>query len=128
VLITYTELCDLVESGEKTIKEMMESPTYWLSAPPDAAYGYAAKPYEKAADKFGLSPGQSQAAAWYGNADMTGVKTEPKTFNELFEQRLRSNATAMNMDPEELLRRVINGEEHLLGMAPPPMALPEEGE
>lgn len=113
---------EMVASGEMSMADALKSPTYWLSAPTDATYRYAAKPYERAAEKFGLSPGQAQAAAWYGNSDLTGVATMPKTFNELFEMRLRTNAQNLNMDPEELLRRVINGEEHLLGSAPLPMS------
>lgn len=119
---------DAIESGDMTMKRALQSPKYWLSQPPDAAYGFAAKPFERAADKFGLSPGQAQAAAWYGNADMTGVVTQPKTFNELFEIKLRENADALRMDPEELLKRVINGEQHLLGAAAPPLANPDQGQ
>lgn len=116
---------DLLANGETSMKELLTRPTMWMSAPTDAAYGLAAKPYHKAADKFGLAPGQAQAAAWYGNADKTGVKTTPHTFNELFEQRLRENALAMNKSPEELLDDVINGRAHLdMSGVPMPTQLP----
>lgn len=94
-------------------------PSFWYSRPTAAEYKDFAEPFHKAAKKFSISPEQAQAAAWYGNAEKTGVKTPPQTFNELFEQRLRENARDRNIDPEKLLDDVINGRTHLKATAVP---------
>jgi len=114
---------EMLESGELPMKELQNQPTYWWSRPTKGEYKYAQEPFRKAADKFDLSPGQAQAAAWYGAASKTGVKTPPSTFMELFEQRLRDNAETRGIDPEDLLKRVINGETHLFAN-PKEAALP----
>jgi hypothetical protein len=104
---------DMLESGEASMKDALSEPTWWRARPTKAEYKFMAQPFEKAAKKFDIDPGQAQAAAWYGAADMTGVKTPPLTFNEMFEQRLRTNAEAKGKSPEQLLKDVINGRDTL---------------
>jgi hypothetical protein len=100
---------EMLETGDATMKDALSEPTWWRARPTKAEYKYAAQPFEKAAKKYGIDPGQAQAAAWYGAAEQTGVKTPPKTFNELFEERIRQNADALGMSPEDVLSDVING-------------------
>lgn len=105
---------EMVNSGELSMKEAMNNPTYWGWSPRGTGYYPATVPFMRAAEKFDISPGQAQAAAWYGNAEKTGVVTEPKTAMQILEDRIRQNATARNKSPEQMLDDMINGKDFLL--------------
>jgi hypothetical protein len=115
----------MLEDGEITMKEALQNPTWWQSGARGAMYAPATVPFHRAADKFGISPGQAQAAAWYGNAEKTGVKTQPFTAMEILEQRIRQNAEARGKTPEEMLDDMINGREYLLEGGDVPISMLE---
>lgn len=105
---------EMLESGEITMKEALKQPTWWQSGARGAMYDPATVPFMRSAEKFGISPGQAQAAAWYGNAEKTGVKTQPFTAMEILEQKIKQNAHARSKSPEQMLKDVINGDDFLL--------------
>jgi hypothetical protein len=100
---------EMLEGGQVTMKDLMDQPTWWQSRPRKSEYGAFAKLYERLADRKGVSPAQAQAAAWYGNADMTGVVTPPKTALQILEDVVNRNADRSGISNEKMLSDVING-------------------
>lgn len=89
--------------------------TWWKDVPRNAADYYAMEDYYKMlAAESGLQPAQGQAASWVGNAGMTGVKSDPgMTAQQLFNRRVATQAIKRNMDPRDLLIKLMSGAGHV---------------
>jgi hypothetical protein len=89
--------------------------TWWKDVPRNAADYYAMEDYYKMlAAESGLEPAPGQAAGWVGNAGLTGVKSDPSmTAQQLFNRRVATQALKRNMDPRDLLMRLMTGAGHL---------------
>jgi hypothetical protein len=105
---------DLYETGQKSLKQMLETPTWWANMPTKGEYASTQIPFQKAAQKFGLAPHQAQAAAWIGAGDKTGLSTLPdRTALQFLEDRINTTAHARGISPMDTLKSVINGKSTL---------------
>jgi len=89
--------------------------TWWKDVPPNDASYYALEDYYKMLGReVGLDPAEAQASGWVGNAGLTGVKTDPtRTAQELFNTRVANQAVKRNMDPRDILTRMMTGQGYL---------------
>jgi hypothetical protein len=89
--------------------------TWWKDVPRNAADYYAMEDYYKMlAAESGLEPARGQAASWVGNADLTKVKSNPSmTAQQLFQLRVALQALKQNMDPRDLLIKLMSGKGHV---------------
>jgi hypothetical protein len=89
--------------------------TWWKDVPRNAADYYAMEDYYKMlAAESGLAPAQGQAASWVGNAGLTKVKSDPSmTAQQLFNRRVATQALKRNIDPRDLLIKLMSGAGHV---------------
>jgi hypothetical protein len=89
--------------------------TWWKDVPKNARDYYLMEDYYKMlSDQLGVQPGEGQPMAWVGNAGMTGVESDPSmTAMQLFNRRAANQAVKRNVDPRDLLTRVMTGQGHL---------------
>jgi hypothetical protein len=89
--------------------------TWWKDVPRNSADYYAMEDYYKMlAMESGLKPAPGQAASWVGNAGLTKVKSDPSmTAQQLFQLRVAMQALKQNMDPRDLLIRLMTGKGHV---------------
>jgi hypothetical protein len=74
--------------------------------------------YKGLGKELGLTPAQTQAAAWVGGGKVTGLASDStKPFLGFVEDRVNLTAQKLGMDPKEVLRRFIKGEMPLLSGA-----------
>lgn len=89
--------------------------TWWKDVPRNPAEYYALEDYYKMlAKEAGIDPAEAQASTWVGNAGLTGVESDPSlTAQGLFNRRVANQAVARNMDPRDLLTRMMTGQGYL---------------
>ena len=122
----------MVIGGEMTMDEALKRPFFWEGQPGPTEYaGLERDLYQPIANRLGISPAQAQASAWMAGGDITGLGS-PSTmgFMDLFERKLQETAQKRDLPAQEVLRRMIRGEQPLLStpVAPPivPVAPPQQ--
>ena len=117
-----------VESGATPMSEAVRRAAYWEAKPRKTEYGAMERYYQRLGQEHGLSPAQTQASAWVGGGDLTGLKSVPNMpFMTALNDRVMRTAQARNMDPRDVTHQFVRGQAPLLatgGRAAPtyPMA------
>lgn len=101
----------MVESGKIPFEEAVKRPAYWQSQPKENEYGAMEQYYKSLGKELGLTPAQTQAAAWVGGGKITGLQSdESKPFLQFFQDRIFKTAAETGMDPKDVLDKFIKGE------------------
>ena len=107
----------LYQEGRLNMDDALKIPSFWASKPRDNEYGAAEQLYSRLGQGFNLPPADTQAAAWAGAGDLTGLASPPtRTFPQLFNERVEYTARMRGEDPQETLRAMIRGQRPLLGI------------
>jgi hypothetical protein len=115
---------ELVEAGKIPMKQALQEPTLWEGAPAKNEYGALERFYGGLGAQRNLLPAQSQSSGWVGNADLTGLGTEPWTLAELLNRRLEFTARMYSMDPKRVMHNVFRGNMPMLGLGGGAVAAP----
>lgn len=106
-----------VMSGETNIADVPAA--HWQAQPKENEYAALERYYQDLSRDVGLTPAQTQASAWIGGADHTGLKSdESKPFLRFFQDRVYHTARERNMDPQDVLSQFIKGKMPLLSTVP----------
>lgn len=100
----------LYASGDLSIDEALKRPGLWDSVPSKNEYGAFEKFYTDIGRKKGLTPAETQAAAWVGGRHITGMDSPPLPFLSIFDQVLVDSAAKQGMSPGLLLDNFIRGQ------------------
>lgn len=101
----------MVARGELPIEEAARRPAYWQAQPKENEYAAMERYYKSLGQDLGLTPAQTQAAAWVGGGKLTGLKSdESKPFLQFFEDRIYKTAIEKNMDPQDVLKAFVRGQ------------------
>ena len=101
----------MVESGKIPFEEAVNRPAYWQSQPKENEYGAMEQYYKSLGRELGLTPAQTQAAAWVGGGKITGLQSdESKPFLQFFQDRIFKTAAETGMEPKDVLDKFIKGE------------------
>ncbi|MEI6283464.1 MAG: hypothetical protein WCP82_12250, partial [Alphaproteobacteria bacterium] len=104
-------IAQMVARGELPIEEAASRPAYWQAQPKANEYAAMERYYKSLGQDLGLTPAQTQAAAWVGGGKMTGLKSdESKPFLQFFEDRVYKTAIERNMDPQDVLKGFVRGD------------------
>jgi murein DD-endopeptidase MepM/ murein hydrolase activator NlpD len=104
----------LVESGEMPMEQALKTAAYWEAQPKKNEYAAMEQYYKSLARELGMTPAQTQASAWVGGGKLTGLASdESKPFLGFLEDRVMNTATKLNMDPKDVMRAFIRGEQPL---------------
>lgn len=97
-----------VMSGQLAMKDVL--PGMWQSKPNNNEYKAMEDYYKKLAAKAGVSTAQTQAGAWVGGGEKTGLASDPnKTFLHFLQDRVYKTAKETGVDPQTVLKDVITG-------------------
>lgn len=114
---------DEYAAGNLTMADALKQPTYWLDMPAKNEYAGLEDYYQSLARDAGMAPGQAQASGWVGNAQLTGVETDPsKTWLDLYQDRIKNTAYRTGNDPKQVARDFWQGKYPLLNVAAPAAA------
>jgi hypothetical protein len=109
----------MVASGEMALPDAVNRAAFWQSKPNDNEYAAMEQYYKGLGEELGLTPAQTQAAAWVGGGKITGLASdESKPFIGFFEDRVKLTAQKLGITPREVLQKFIRGEQPLLTLAP----------
>jgi hypothetical protein len=107
----------LLESGQITMDEALKRPAWWQSQPSKTEYKAMEDYYKGLGEELGITPAQTQAAAWVGGGKTTGLASDSsKPFIGFFEDRLKVTAEKNGLSEREVLKKFIRGEMPLLGI------------
>lgn len=107
----------MVESGDMSMTDALNRPAIWDMQPKDNEYGAMENFYRGLGQDAGLTPAQTQASAWVGGAQDTGLGSDPsKPFLGFFNDRVHLTAQKLNMDPQDVLKHFIAGKLPLLSV------------
>jgi hypothetical protein len=114
---------EMFRNGHLTIDDAVNQPTMWAGMPNPNEYAALEGWYKSIADELGITPAQVQASAWVGGGHITGLASaSDETFLHSFQRRVFNTAYHTGQSPQEVIRRMIRGEQPLLaagpGMAP----------
>jgi hypothetical protein len=108
----------LLKEGRLTMDEAQNIPYFWANQPNPNEYGAAEDLYRGIGAARGLPTADTQAAAWAGAGELTGLGTVPdKTFSELLNERIMYTAKMRGHSPRQVLSDLIRGRKPLLGLA-----------
>jgi hypothetical protein len=103
--------------------DALKQPTYWTDMPAANEYAAMEDYYQGLAKDAGMAPGQGQASGWVGNADLTGLETDPtKTWLDMFQDRIKNTAYRTGNDPKQVERDFWQGKYPLLNVGAPAAA------
>jgi hypothetical protein len=105
---------DEVQSGRITMEQALEHPHMWQDMPDPNHYGALEAWQQNIAQKMGLTPAQFQAALWVGGGRITGLRSLPKSFLGILENRLHNTAVARGITKPQALEDFIRGRNPLL--------------
>jgi hypothetical protein len=107
----------MVLSGQMSMEDALKQPAYWQAQPKANEYGAMENYYQGLARDAGLSPAQTQAAAWVGGGQQTGLASDAsKPFIGFVEDRANKTADVRGLSPAEALSQFIRGNAPLLGV------------
>lgn len=104
----------MFESGALSMRDALKRPALWDAQPRKNEYGIMERMYQDIGEKKGLTPAQTQASAWVGGRDVTGMGSPPAPFMELFQERVLKTAEARGENPIDTLKKFMSGEAPLL--------------
>jgi hypothetical protein len=100
-----------VERGETPMSEAVKRASYWDTKPKANEYAAMEKYYSDIGREMGLAPAQTQAAAWVGGGETTGLGSDPtKPFMGFVADRIAKTAQATGRDPQDVLHGFVRGE------------------
>jgi len=106
-----------VASGELPMSEAVKTPAFFGSQPEQNEYRAMEQFYQGLGQEAGLRPGQTQAAAWVGGGNTTGLRSDDtKTAMDFVKDRIALTAEKLGMDPRDVLARMISGQQPLLSL------------
>jgi hypothetical protein len=115
----------MVESGQMSMDDAAATPAYWQAQPKSNEYGALEDYYQGIGKDMNLTPAQTQAAAWVGGGDTTGLASDAtKPFIGFVEDRAAKTADAAGVSKEEALSQFIRGNRSLLGLSLGGLAVP----
>lgn len=101
----------MIESGDISMNDAAARAAYWQAQPKANKYAAMEQYYKSLGRDLGLTPAQTQAAAWVGGGARTGLKSdESKPFLKFVEDRIYKTAIEKNMDPQDVMRLFVRGE------------------
>ena len=104
-------IAKMIESGEISMDDAANRAAYWQAQPKANEYAAMERYYKSLGQELGLTPAQTQAAAWVGGGARTGLKSdESKPFLRFVEDRIYKTADERNMDPQDVMRLFVRGE------------------
>jgi hypothetical protein len=107
----------MLASGEISMDDAFKRPVFWAARPNPNEYGAMEQYYKRLAAEAGMTPGQTQAAAWAGGGPITGLESVAgDPFMRSVENRAIKTAAERGISPEEALSRMMRGKAPLLGL------------
>ena len=107
----------LFKEGRLSMEEAQSLPTFWADKPNKNEYAAAEEMYRRIGQRQGLPTADTQAAAWAGGGELTGLGTSPThTFPELLNERILFTARMRGQDPTQTLRDFVTGRVPLLAV------------
>ena len=107
----------MLAEGKMSMDEMVDRPVFWASKPNKNEYAAMEQYYKDLARDAGMTPAQTQAAAWAGGGKITGLgSVAGDPFMKSVENRAIKTAAERGITPEEALSRMIRGQAPLLGV------------
>jgi hypothetical protein len=110
----YVRPRDMYRNGEITLKEALNRPAYWQSAPEPTEYAAVEAAQQKWAEKLGITPARWQERAWVGGGELTGLESPPEPFLRTLASRIHYTAQQMGVDPQIVLQKFVQGKIPLL--------------
>jgi len=114
--ITIERPRELFASGQMTVDDALNRPGFWEPAPKGPEYGAVEDMYRGVAQKMGIAPAESQAAAWYGSGIEAGLRSQPRTFMQAIEDRVAFTAQQRGETPLQTLAQFIRGDKPLMAI------------
>lgn len=105
-----------LERGDITMEQALKQGALWESKPRPGEYAAFEDFYKRGGSDLGMSPAETQAAAWVGHGPTTGLESAPKSFMDFVEERILKTARERGMDPKDVWRMAITGKQPLLGV------------
>jgi len=102
-------------TGDVHNVRLMTNMDHLDSASPEA-YKIIEQPQQVEAIRKGLEPAQYQASAWIGGGDITGLKSRPIPFMEIYDNMLRTTAQKLGRQPKDLLKDLLQGKANFLAI------------
>jgi hypothetical protein len=109
----------MVERGEMSIEEAAKHPTMWHSQPRPNEYGAVEKLFQDISRReFGLHPADMHAGAWVGNADLTGLRSNPYLpWLGHLEDHIYRTEQKLQIPAKEVLRRLVLAKSPIIALA-----------
>lgn len=108
----------MLASGDITMEDAFKRPVYWAGKPNANEYGAMEQYYKRLAAEAGMTPAQTQAAAWAGGGKITGLESVAgDPFMRSVENRAIKTAAERGISPAEALSQMMRGKAPLLGTA-----------
>jgi hypothetical protein len=100
-----------VERGETPMSEAVKRAAYWNAQPKENEYGAMERYYQGIGKQMGLTPAQTQASAWVGGGNVTGLASDAsKPFMGFMQDRVMKTAQETNREPRDVLHSFVKGE------------------
>ena len=107
----------MYEGGDLSMRDAVKQPVYWAARPNRNEYGAMEQYYKRLAADAGMTPAQTQAAAWAGGGDITGLgSVAGDPFMRSVENRAIKTAAERGITPAEALSQMMRGKAPLLGL------------
>ncbi|MEY9428140.1 hypothetical protein ABH975_003455 [Bradyrhizobium ottawaense] len=114
-----------VSGDQIPLEEAVRTPAYWQSQPQKNEYAAMEQYYKGLAGDLGLTPAQTQAAAWVGGGPITGLASaSDKPFIGFVQDRAIKTAAERGITPAEALSQMISGKAPLLSVGGAAAAAP----
>jgi len=114
---------DEFNAGNLTMEDALKNPTYWVDMPAKNEYAGLEDYYQDLGQEAEMAPGQAQASGWVGNAQLTGVKTDPnKTWLDMYQDRIKNTAYRTGKDPRDVAQGFWQRKWPLLAVGAAPVA------
>ncbi|MGC0325625.1 hypothetical protein ABIG06_006254 [Bradyrhizobium sp. USDA 326] len=106
-----------LKGGQTSLADALETPAFWQSQPKENEYAALEQYYKSLGADLGMTPAQTQAAAWVGGGPVTGLASDSsKAFVDFVEDRAVKTAQARGITPAEALSQMIRGKAPLLSV------------
>jgi hypothetical protein len=105
------------DAGEMSMDEAAGKGAYWQAKPNDNEYLAMENYYKGLGGDLGMTTAQTQASAWVGGGELTGLASdESKPFMGFMEEVIMRTAAKLGQSPREVLTKFIRGEQPLLSL------------
>ncbi|UQD96094.1 DUF7178 family protein [Bradyrhizobium japonicum] len=114
-----------VAQNQIPLEEAVRTPAFWQSQPQKNEYAAMEQYYKSLAGDLGITPAQTQAAAWVGGGPLTGLASaSDKPFIGFVQDRAIKTAAERGITPAEALSQMISGKRALLSVGGATAAAP----